>query len=48
VRKFLATIRLKHGVMQKVTVTADHSGAARLMLEAQYGKGCILNIVLVP
>lgn len=37
-----ATIKLPHG-MQKVTVQADSSYAAKDMIEAQYGKGCIYN-----
>ncbi|MBN9048797.1 MAG: hypothetical protein J0H78_04995 [Rhizobiales bacterium] len=36
-------IKLPNGTIQTVTVQADTSTNARWMLEAQYGKGCLLS-----
>lgn len=41
---FVARIRLAGGIVQKVTIEADDANKARLMLEAQYGKG---NVIFV-
>jgi hypothetical protein len=37
-----ATIRLVNGNQQRVTVLADNYFNARMMIEAQYGRGSIL------
>ena len=41
---FVARIRLAGGIVQKVTIDADDANKAKLMLEAQYGKG---NVIFV-
>lgn len=41
---FVARIRLAGGIVQKITIEADDANKARLMLEAQYGKG---NVIFV-
>ena len=41
---FVARIRLANSSVQKITVEADDVIKARLMLEAQYGKG---NVIFV-
>ena len=41
--KFKASIKLSNGLRQDVTVEADNAQKARLMIEAQYGSGCIVN-----
>jgi len=38
-----ATIRLANGNQQRVTVPADNQINARLMIEAQYGRGSIVS-----
>jgi hypothetical protein len=38
---FKATIRLKNGAVQEITVQADTYFNAKAMIEAQYGKGSI-------
>jgi hypothetical protein len=46
-RNFKARVRLKTGqyssVVQAVTVQADNFANARVTLEAQYGKGCVVS-----
>ena len=37
-----ATIRLANGNQQRITVPADNYFNARMMIEAQYGRGSIL------
>ena len=44
-RPYVATVVLKSGLSQKVTVYSDSSFDARIMLEAEYGEG---SIVLPP
>lgn len=39
-----ATVKLPNGSRQKVFVQADNDTNARLMLEAQYGKGNVANV----
>lgn len=41
---YTANIKLPNGSVQKVRVQADNSDKARLMLEAQYGKGNVSNV----
>ena len=41
-KTYIADVRLPNGSVQRVTVTADRSDNARAMLEAQYGRGCIV------
>jgi len=41
---WVGRVRLLNGAVQKVTVEADNSNAARMMLEAQYGQG---NVIFV-
>lgn len=41
IKTFKAKIKLSNGQYQDVTVQADNSVKARLMLEAQYGKGTV-------
>ena len=41
---FVARVRLPNSAVQKITVKADDVIKARLMLEAQYGKG---NVIFV-
>jgi hypothetical protein len=41
-KSYVADIRLPNGTVQRVNVQADRSDIARAMLEAQYGKGCIV------
>jgi hypothetical protein len=43
-KTWVGRVRLSNGAVQKVTVEADNSNAARLMLEAQYGQG---NVIFV-
>ena len=38
-----AIIRLANGNQQRVTISADNQINARLMIEAQYGKGSIIS-----
>jgi len=38
-----AIIRLTNGNQQRVTVSADNQINARLMIEAQYGRGSIIS-----
>jgi hypothetical protein len=40
---FKATIRLKNGAVQEITVQADTYFNAKAMIEAQYGKGSIFT-----
>ena len=42
--EFVAVVRLPNGLTQRVTIQADDSGKARSMLEAQYGRGCVLTL----
>ena len=35
-------VRLSNGSVQRVRIQADRSDNVRAMLEAQYGKGCIV------
>jgi hypothetical protein len=42
--EFVAVVRLPNGLTQRVTLRADDSGRARAMLEAQYGRGCVLTL----
>jgi hypothetical protein len=42
--QFVAVVRLPNGMMQKVTVQADDIGKARVMLEAQYGRDCVITL----
>jgi hypothetical protein len=42
---YTANIRLGAGHQQKVTVKADTTDNAKRMLEAQYGKGNVSNIM---
>ncbi len=42
--EFVAVVRLSNGLTQRVTILADDSGKARQMLEAQYGRGCVLTL----
>ena len=42
--EFVAVVRLPNGLTQRVTIQADDSGKARAMLEAQYGRGCVLTL----
>ena len=41
---FVAVVRLPNGLTQQITIQADDSGKARQMLEAQYGRGCVLTL----
>lgn len=41
IKKWKATIRLAHGLLQVVFVQADTAQKAALMLELQFGRGCI-------
>lgn len=41
-KTYVADIRLPNGTVQRVSIQADRSDIARAMLEAQYGKGCIV------
>lgn len=41
---YTATVRLSNGSTQNVTVQADTSNKAQLMLEAQYGKGNVWGV----
>jgi hypothetical protein len=47
IKTYKARVRIKNAsgssIEQDVTVQADSSSKARFMLEAQYGKGCILS-----
>ena len=43
-KKFVAQVRLANSSVQKLTIEADDVIKARLMLEAQYGKG---NVIFV-
>ena len=38
----IAVEGIQQGTTQRVTIQADRSDIARAMLEAQYGKGCIV------
>jgi hypothetical protein len=42
--EFVAVVRLPNGLPQRVAIQADDSGKARQMLEAQYGRGCVLTL----
>ncbi len=42
-KTYAAYVRLQNGAVVKVTVQAERSDLARAMLEAQYGKGCIVG-----
>jgi hypothetical protein len=49
-KKFQATVKLQPGnqystLTQKVYVEADNANNAKLMIESQYGKGCISGSV---
>jgi len=41
-KTYEADVRLSNGSVQRVRIQADRSDNARAMLEAQYGKGCIV------
>jgi hypothetical protein len=41
---FVAVVRLPNGLAQRVTIQSGDSGKARAMLEAQYGRGCVLTL----
>jgi hypothetical protein len=41
-KTYIADVRLSNGTVTRVSVQADRSDIARAMLEAQYGKGCIV------
>ena len=41
-RTYEADIRIKGASVQRVTIQANNTVNARAMLEAQYGKGCIV------
>ncbi len=43
--KFVAQVRLSNSSVQKIKIDADDAHKARLMLEAQYGKGNVLSVV---
>jgi hypothetical protein len=38
---FIATIRFPNGATQQVQIEADDTFKAKMMLEAQYGKGSV-------
>ena len=42
--EFVAVVRPPNGLTQRVAVRADDSGKGRAMLEAQYGRGCVLTL----
>jgi hypothetical protein len=42
--ELVAAVRLSSALTQRVTIQADDSGKARAMLEAQYGRGCVLTL----
>lgn len=42
-KTYKARIRLSSGGGQNITVDADSAYNAKQMIEAQYGKGCILS-----
>ncbi len=42
--EFVAAVRLPNGLTQRVAIRADDIGKARSMLEAQYGRGCVLDL----
>jgi hypothetical protein len=42
-RTFQALVRLSNGLHQPVRVHAESQLAARAMIEAMYGKGCLLQ-----
>lgn len=42
--EFVAAVRLPNGLTQRVTIRADDNVRARSMLEAQYGRGCVLTL----
>ena len=41
-RNYVADVRLPNGTVTRVQLQAERSDIARAMLEAQYGKGCIV------
>ena len=41
-RNYVADVRLPNGTVTRVYFQAERSDIARAMLEAQYGKGCIV------
>lgn len=43
-KKFVAQVRLANSSVQKLTIEADDVIKARLMLEAQYGKGNVIYV----
>lgn len=43
-RNFEVTIQLSNGTQQKVRIQADDSTKARLLAEAQYGKGNVVSV----
>ncbi len=42
---YKASVKLPNGSHQKVQVQADTSGNAKSMLEAQYGRGAVSNVM---
>ncbi len=42
--EFVAIVRLPNGLPQQITLQADDIGKARTMLEAQYGRGCVITL----
>jgi len=40
---YKARVKLPNGSSQEIRVQADSAQNAKAMIEAQYGKGCILN-----
>ncbi len=42
--ELVAVVRLPNGLTQQVKIEAGDSGRARQMLEAQYGRGCVLTL----
>ncbi len=42
--EFVAVVRLPNGLTKRVTVRAGDNVRARAMLEAQYGRGCVLTL----
>jgi hypothetical protein len=42
---YVGTVKLSNGSTQKVTVQADTSYNATAMLETQYGKGKVFNVM---
>jgi len=45
-KTYKASIQLKNGQRQEITVQADNVPKAKQLIEMQYGKGCIKTAVV--